>query len=95
MLLVGNKVDLKENRQVSEKEGKDFSKEHAMLFFETSAKENKDVKESFDVLVEQILEKMMEDYQNQEDEVKQTIIKSIIKIHSLPTKKEPESKCSC
>jgi len=36
--LVGNKIDLKEQREVSTEEGQEFADKHNMLFFETSAK---------------------------------------------------------
>ena len=38
LVLIGNKCDLKENREVSYEDGLKFSKKNKMLFFETSAK---------------------------------------------------------
>ncbi|MEL6702596.1 MAG: GTP-binding protein, partial [Pseudomonadota bacterium] len=38
LVLVGNKIDLAENREVSQREGADFARDNDMLFFETSAK---------------------------------------------------------
>ena len=38
LVLVGNKIDLIEERQVSYEEGASFALENNMLFFETSAK---------------------------------------------------------
>jgi len=42
MILIGNKIDQENDRQVGTQEAIDFSNQHAMLFFETSALENRD-----------------------------------------------------
>ena len=47
MVLIGNKVDLEENRQVSYEEGSVFAEKNGMLFFETSAKTGKNIEEIF------------------------------------------------
>lgn len=47
LLLIGNKIDLEDNREVSTEEGKSFAKENDMLFFETSAKTSEKVGELF------------------------------------------------
>jgi small GTP-binding protein len=52
LLLAGNKCDLKDDRKVSEEDGKTLAKEYATpLFYETSAKANINVKEIFDQLI--------------------------------------------
>ncbi len=45
MILVGNKSDKETERQVSYEEGKQFAYEYDMVFLETSAKNNINVKE--------------------------------------------------
>ncbi len=47
MVVVGNKNDLKEKRQVSEQEGRDFAGTLDAAFFETSAKTRYNVEEAF------------------------------------------------
>ena len=47
MVLVGNKCDLNDKRQVTAEEGKDLADRNEMLFFETSAKEGINVEEIF------------------------------------------------
>ncbi len=47
MVLIGNKVDLEDNRQVSYEEGSVFAEKNGMLFFETSAKTGKNIEEIF------------------------------------------------
>lgn len=47
MLLVGNKCDLSVEREVTFEEGFKLANEFQLLFFETSAKENMNIEESF------------------------------------------------
>ena len=56
-LLIGNKSDLKENRQVSRHTAQEFSQYNNMDFLETSAKENKNVGNFFVRIAQKILEK--------------------------------------
>eukprot|EP00826_Nyctotherus_ovalis_P035565 TRINITY_DN3063_c0_g9_i1.p1 TRINITY_DN3063_c0_g9~~TRINITY_DN3063_c0_g9_i1.p1 ORF type:complete len:128 (+),score=47.50 TRINITY_DN3063_c0_g9_i1:3-386(+) len=51
--LIGNKVDLEENREVGRDEGEQFAAQHKMQFFETSAKTNVNVTESFEELIKE------------------------------------------
>ncbi|XP_046561316.1 ras-related protein Rab-3 isoform X2 [Haliotis rubra] len=60
VLLVGNKCDAEESRVVDSKEGEDLSKDLGLEFFETSAKENINVKAVFERLVDIICDKMSE-----------------------------------
>ena len=54
-ILVATKVDLEDNREVSTEDGEKLAKEHNLEFFETSAKDNINIKEAFENLVSQIL----------------------------------------
>ena len=54
-ILVGNKSDLKEQRQVSYEEGKQFAESLGMQFLETSAKEKINIDEAFTTLTKAIL----------------------------------------
>ncbi len=53
-VLVGNKSD-REDRKVSHDEGAELAKEFNMQFFETSAKSNYNVNETFTFLTKEIL----------------------------------------
>lgn len=59
VILVGNKCDL-DDRTVSNERGKQLADQLGMEFFETSAKENTNVKEVFERLVDLICDKMAE-----------------------------------
>ena len=54
-VLVGNKCDLKKEREVSYADGEKLSKELEMPFFETSAKDNYHVTSAFTELIKSIL----------------------------------------
>eukprot|EP01120_Amphizonella_sp_Union-15-10_P012630 TRINITY_DN564_c0_g1_i1.p1 TRINITY_DN564_c0_g1~~TRINITY_DN564_c0_g1_i1.p1 ORF type:complete len:203 (-),score=57.32 TRINITY_DN564_c0_g1_i1:88-666(-) len=55
MVMVGNKADLEEERQVTTGEGQDLGKSWGCPFFETSAKTRINVEESFFQLVREII----------------------------------------
>eukprot|EP01103_Thecamoeba_quadrilineata_P009394 TRINITY_DN19148_c0_g1_i1.p1 TRINITY_DN19148_c0_g1~~TRINITY_DN19148_c0_g1_i1.p1 ORF type:complete len:188 (-),score=42.69 TRINITY_DN19148_c0_g1_i1:21-584(-) len=54
LVIIGNKCDLESDRQVSKKEGEELSSSFGCPFFETSAKKNINVEESFFELVREI-----------------------------------------
>ena len=55
LILVGTNCDLEDKRKVTYKEGKDFARKNGIKFIEVSAKNNINVKEAFDILLEDIL----------------------------------------
>lgn len=58
-LLIGNKIDLKEQRKVSTDEGKELAEQLGMDFLETSAKNNENIEEAFIRLTNKMLEKKL------------------------------------
>ena len=54
VIIVGNKIDLEDKRQVTTEEGEEFAKNHGYNFFEVSAKTGKNVKEAFYDIFEQL-----------------------------------------
>ena len=57
-ILIGNKKDLEENRQVKYEEGKKLAEDNNLLFLETSAKTAENVQECFTISAEKILEQI-------------------------------------
>ena len=60
MILVGNKCDLTESRAVTTEDANEIAESLGIKYFETSAKDNINVKQTFDALVDEISEKMAE-----------------------------------
>jgi small GTP-binding protein len=54
LTIVGNKIDLKDSRVVTNEEGINLAKKYNASFYETSALENTNVKESFLDLIERV-----------------------------------------
>ena len=55
IILIGNKNDLENERQVTYEEGESFAKENNLLFLETSAKTSKNIAEAFNLSALKIL----------------------------------------
>jgi len=55
-MLVGNKIDQEDSRQVTRDEGQRFAKRHAMLFIEASARTREGVQIAFEELVQKIIQ---------------------------------------
>ncbi|KAK9944645.1 hypothetical protein M0R45_010205 [Rubus argutus] len=53
-MLVGNKCDLEDIRDVSVEESKSFAEEHGQFFMETSALDATNVQEAFEVVIREI-----------------------------------------
>ncbi|KAJ7386502.1 Ras- protein Rab-3 [Desmophyllum pertusum] len=60
VILVGNKSDMEEDRVVTYERGKKLADQLGLEFFETSAKDNANVKQVFERLVDIICDKMSE-----------------------------------
>ena len=57
IMLVGNKVDLKDQREVSTEEAKNYAKQEGLLYIETSALDNTNIPEAFKQTITSIHEK--------------------------------------
>jgi GTPase SAR1 family protein len=49
--MVGNKIDLEDERKISTKEAQELANSFQMQYFEASAKENKGINEFFETLM--------------------------------------------
>jgi GTPase SAR1 family protein len=54
-MLIGNKIDCEDAREVTREEGKRFAHKHAMLFIEASARTCEGVQIAFEELVEKVI----------------------------------------
>ena len=62
MVLVGNKCDLEDKRQVSYEEGKELADKNELLFFESSAKDGINVDEIFENSAKEIAKNIEQGY---------------------------------
>ena len=61
VIIIGNKSDLNELREVSYEEGQSYAKTHGYNFYETSALTGEKVKEAFDDIFEQLYNRFEEE----------------------------------
>ena len=54
-ILIGNKLDLENKREVKKDSAENFAKKNNLKYIETSAKDGTNIKESFDEIIELIL----------------------------------------
>lgn len=73
-VLVGNKIDLEEDRKVTTEEARALAEQHKMQYFETSAKLNKNIDELMQHLMEQVYKRMFNDG-TEDERFKSVVIK--------------------
>ena len=56
ILLIGNKCDLEDKRKIAKEDGEKQAKDNGFLFFETSCKDNINIQETINALVNKIIE---------------------------------------
>ena len=83
--LLGNKTDLKDQRQVSSKEGADFALENNYTFMETSCVEYLNVSDAFESLVEETNIELQ----------KNKVINKNIQINNTQINSHQNSTCFC
>lgn len=87
-VIVGNKIDLEGNRMVEYNLAKNFAKENACEYFETSAKKNLNIEEMFECLTADLLKtkklEIVEEIKKLEDS---------IELHQQENKPIKNNKC--
>ena len=56
ILLIGNKCDLEDKRKIAKEDGEKQAKDNGFLFFETSCRDNINIQETINALVNKIIE---------------------------------------
>ena len=89
VVLIGNKSDLKENREISDEEINKFAINNNIKYFETSAKNGNNIEECFYYIAEKLMKDMKEKGEDSNDN------NNIIKSDNLKNKKDiiGEKKC--
>ena len=89
VVLIGNKSDLKENREISDEEINKFAINNNIKYFETSAKNGNNIEECFYYIAEKLMKDMKEKGEDNNDN------NNIIKNDNLKNKKDiiGEKKC--
>ena len=64
IILAGNKIDLVNERVITEEQGKNFAQEYGLIFKEVSAFQNQNIKELFEEIVQKLPTKEMLDKMN-------------------------------
>ncbi|ESN99507.1 hypothetical protein HELRODRAFT_84303 [Helobdella robusta] len=93
VVLVGNKSDLEEQRVISKDAGQQLANQMGLEFYETSAKDNVNVKEVFDHLVDIICEKMSETLSA--DPISLAPPGQSVQLSEVPEEPPATSKCKC
>ncbi|KAJ3448747.1 ras and ef-hand domain-containing protein [Anaeramoeba flamelloides] len=58
IMLIGNKIDLKEEEDITKEEGLEFARKHQMMFIQTSAKTKEGIIQAFDELAMQTIDSL-------------------------------------
>ena len=78
------KIDLYEKEEVSEEEARKFAEDNNMLFYLTSAKENINVENCFNGIINEIIRK---------DEIENKNKKKIINLNNIKRKRPSKKGC--
>lgn len=68
-LLIGNKCDLEENRQVSFDEGQELAKNYDVPFLEVSAKNSTNIEQTFTLMASEIHERFLQMKKEKKDKI--------------------------
>ena len=90
IMMVGNKRDLSDERQVERKEAIDFAKSNNLLFIETSAKTAYNIEEAFSVLSREIYDRVQDGVINMSK-----CVPGIIRVEDAGNQENNHQKRSC
>ena len=96
--LVGNKIDLENEREVSKNQGEEFAYKHNLIFLETSAKTNENVQRLFEYFTFKLInyfEINKTKYMRDDDENNDNDMTSFHNLKPLELDKDDKLKCGC
>ena len=64
IILIGNKSDLEDQRQISKQQGEEKAKTYQLAFLETSALSGENLEKAFNMLINEIYEKCKSEFEN-------------------------------
>ena len=96
MVLVANKVDDLEGREVSRFEGQNTARENSMMYFEVSAKDNQGVKECVDFTIKEVYDDIIKRMSiSPLDKTRDPSIPLDPSRHSSITSRKQKRRCTC
>ncbi len=96
LILIGNKNDLNDSREVQYEEGEEFAKRKNMIFLETSAKTGDCINDIFEKSVKQIDKNILDnkyDLDNENCGIRKGLKTESFVLSVEKTKKKKKSKC--
>ncbi len=97
IVLIGNKIDLEKERVISKEKGEEIAKQYNFPFYETSAKTGDNINESFECLIDLIIQYKENEIENNEEikEKKEENEEKVVKIENEKKLKKKKTCCCC
>ncbi|KAK6122199.1 hypothetical protein DH2020_044042 [Rehmannia glutinosa] len=94
-MLVGNKCDLENIREVSVEEGKTLAEEEGLFFIETSALDSTNVNNAFEIVIREIYEKVSRKILNSDSYKAELSVNRVSLANGVDLSKQNKSSFSC
>jgi GTPase SAR1 family protein len=96
MVLVANKVDDLEAREVTRFEGQNTARENGMMYFEVSAKENQGIKDCVDFTIKEVYDDIIKRMSiSPLDKTRDPSMPLDPSRHSSVSSRKPKRRCAC
>ncbi|KAI4354205.1 hypothetical protein L6164_003095 [Bauhinia variegata] len=94
-MLVGNKCDLENIREVSTEEGKNFAEEEGLFFMETSALDATNVQTAFEIVIQEIYKNISRKVLNSDSYKAELSVNRVTLVNGAGQKKSPLNFSCC